>query len=537
MDFPILSTITFLPLVGAFMIFFIMNGEEEVVAHNSKLAALWTSLITFALSVSILFNHNYDPTSAAFQLTETHGWLPQMGLYYRMGIDGISLPFVLLTTLLTPICILVSWKGITQKVKGYMAAFLALESFVIGVFCATDLMLFYVFWEAMLIPMFLIIGVWGGERRVYAALKFFLYTFVGSVLMLIAILYLFFAGGETFNMALLPQLIIDPKVQVWLWLAFFAAFAVKVPMWPFHTWLPDAHVQAPTAGSVILAGVLLKMGAYGFLRLSLPVLPEASAVFAPMVFALSVIAIVYAALVALMQQDVKKMIAYSSVSHMGFITLGIFAATTESIQGALMQMVNHGIVSSALFMLIGVVYDRMHTRDLNRFGGLVKVIPLYSVVFVFFVMASVALPGTNSFVGEFLILVGSYSVAPTPTIFATLGVVLGAAYMLWLTKRMIFGTPETAEVQRLTDMEKREIAMFIPLVFLVLLLGLYPKALLGITEASAKNLSESLGAGYHETLMRTKDHIVGQTHDMTTGAKTKDANEPSLPAATMKEAH
>ena len=318
-------------------------------------------------------------------------------------------------------------------------------------------------------------------------------------------------------MALLPELIIDPQVQIWLWLAFFAAFAVKVPMWPFHTWLPDAHVQAPTAGSVILAGVLLKMGAYGFLRLSLPVLPEASAFFAPMVFALSVIAIIYAALVALMQQDIKKMIAYSSVSHMGFITLGIFAATTESIQGALMQMVNHGIVSSALFMLIGVVYDRMHTRDLNRFGGLVKVIPMYSVVFVFFVMASVALPGTNSFVGEFLILLGSYQVASTPTILATLGVVLGAAYMLWLTKRMIFGLPETGEVQRLADMDKREIFMFAPLVFLVLLLGLYPKAMLQITEASAKNLSESLGA-YHETLAHNKDKVLGKTHDMTTPA-------------------
>lgn len=527
MDFPILSTITFLPLIGAFMIFFIMNGEEAVVAHNAKLAALWTSLITFALSVSILFNHNYDHASAAFQLTETRQWLPQLGLYYRLGVDGISLPFVLLTTLLTPICILVSWKGIQQKVKGYMAAFLALESFVIGVFCATDLMLFYVFWEAMLIPMFLIIGVWGGEKRVYAALKFFLYTFVGSVLMLIAILYLFFAGGETFNMAQLPDLIIDPQVQIWLWLAFFAAFAVKVPMWPFHTWLPDAHVQAPTAGSVILAGVLLKMGAYGFLRLSLPVLPEASAFFAPMVFALSVIAIIYAALVALMQQDVKKMIAYSSVSHMGFITLGIFAATTESIQGALMQMVNHGIVSSALFMLIGVVYDRMHTRDLNRFGGLVKVIPLYSLVFVFFVMASVALPGTNSFVGEFLILVGSYPIAATPTILATLGVVLGAVYMLWLTKRMIFGLPQTAEVNRLVDMDKREIAMFLPLIFLVLLLGLYPKALLHLTEASAENLATRLEtSGYHETLKENKNRIIGQTHSMV-----------SPEAATEKGAH
>ncbi len=510
MDFPILSTITFLPLIGSFMIFFIMNGEEEVVSHNAKLAALWTSLVTLLLSISILFHEGFDPASASYQLVETADWLPQMGIYYRMGVDGISLPFILLTALLTPICILVSWKGITTKVRGYMAAFLALESFLIGVFCATDLMLFYVLWEAMLIPMFLIIGVWGGERRVYAALKFFLYTFIGSVLMLVAILYIYFAAGETYDMSLLSNLVIDEGAQKWLWLAFFAAFAVKVPMWPFHTWLPDAHVQAPTAGSVILAGVLLKMGAYGFLRISLPVLPEASAFFAPLVFTLSVIAIIYAALVALAQHDVKKMIAYSSVSHMGFITLGIFAATTESIQGSLMQMVNHGIVSSALFMLIGVVYDRMHTRELSRFGGLVKVIPLYSLVFLLFVMASVALPGTNSFVGEFLILVGSFQVAQTATIFATLGVVLGAAYMLWLTKRMIFGVPTTAEVKRLEDMDKREIIMFVPLIILMLGLGLYPAALLDITHASAENLVNSLG-NYHDLIAQSPSWPFQQT--------------------------
>lgn len=503
MDFPILTTITFLPLFGAMMILFFMKGEAEVVAQNAKLAAFWTSLVTLVLSASLLFHGGYDPTQAGYQLIEKAQWLPEMGISYTMAIDGISLPFILLTALLTPLCILVSWRGIQKNVKGYMAAFLALESFVIGVFCAADLVLFYVFWEAMLIPMFLIIGVWGGEQRVYAAMKFFLYTFVGSVLMLVALIYIYSAGGQTFDMAALSEMTFSPQAQMWLWLAFFAAFAVKVPMWPFHTWLPAAHVQAPTAGSVILAGVLLKLGAYGFLRLSLPVLPEASAFFAPLVFALSVIAIIYTALVALVQRDIKKMIAYSSVSHMGFVTLGIFAATTESLQGSLMQMVNHGIVSSALFMLIGVVYDRMHTRELSRFGGLVKVMPVYALVFLVMTMAAIGLPGTGSFVGEFLILLGSFPVAQSATFLATFGVVLGAAYMLWLTKRMIFGLPETGEVERLTDMDKREIGMFVPLVLLVLVLGLYPNIFLNLTEASASHLAEQLdSAGYHETLKK-----------------------------------
>lgn len=501
MDFPILTTITFLPLFGALMILLFMKGEAEVVSQNAKLAALWTSLVTLLLSISLLFHGGYDPSVAGYQLIEQARWLPEMGISYKLAIDGISLPFVLLTTLLTPLCILVSWRGIQTGVKGYMAAFLALESFVVGVFCAADMVLFYVFWEAMLIPMFLIIGVWGGEQRVYAAIKFFLYTFVGSVLMLVALIYIYSAGGQTFDMAQLSQMSFSPQAQMWLWLAFFAAFAVKVPMWPFHTWLPAAHVQAPTAGSVILAGVLLKLGAYGFLRLSLPVLPEASAFFAPLVFTLSVVAIIYTALVALVQRDVKKMIAYASVSHMGFVTLGIFAATTESLQGSLMQMVNHGIVSSALFMLIGVVYDRMHTRDLSRFGGLVKVMPIYSLVFVVVTMAAIGLPGTGSFVGEFLILLGSFPVAQSATFLATFGVVLGAAYMLWLTKRMIFGVPETGEVERLTDMDKREIGMFVPLLLLVFLLGLYPNAFLNMTKASAEHLAtQATDAGYHDIL-------------------------------------
>lgn len=501
MDFPILTTITFLPLLGAVMIFFIMKGEPEVVAQNAKLVALWTSLVTLLLCVSLLFHGGFDPSVAGYQLTEEANWLPQMGITYKLAIDGISLPFILLTALLTPLCILVSWRSVQTNVKGFMAAFLALEAFVIGVFCAADLVLFYVFWEAMLIPMFLIIGVWGGEQRVYAALKFFLYTFIGSVLMLVALIYIHSAGAQTFDMAQLSGLSFSPQAQMWLWLAFFAAFAVKVPMWPFHTWLPAAHVQAPTAGSVILAGVLLKLGAYGFLRLSLPILPDASAFFAPLVFALSAVAIIYTALVALVQRDVKKMIAYASVSHMGFVTLGIFAATTESLQGSLMQMVNHGIVSSALFMLIGVIYDRMHTRELSRFGGIVKVMPIYSLVFLTITMAAIGLPGTGSFVGEFLILLGSFPIAQTTTFLAAFGVVLGAAYMLWLVKRMIFGLPETGEVERLGDMDKREIGMFVPLVLLVFLFGLFPNIFLNLTEASSRHLAEQLEqTGYHETL-------------------------------------
>lgn len=487
MDYPILSFLTFLPILGALLVLLIKDGDEATENRNAKMLALWVSSITFLLSLVML--KNFD-SSMGMQFIEDHAWMTNFGIRYTMGVDGISVLFILLTTLLTPICVLVSWESITKNVRAFMACFLMLEGAVVGVFCALDFVLFYVFWEAMLIPMFLIIGVWGGENRVYASLKFFLYTFLGSVLMLIAMMYLYFANGGSFDILTMQTLNLSETAQYWLFLALFAAFAVKVPMWPFHTWLPDAHVQAPTAGSVILAGVLLKMGAYGFLRFSLPMFPDAVELFRPMMYALSAIAIVYAALVAFAQTDIKKMIAYSSVSHMGFVTLGIFAATPESIQGALMQMLNHGIVSAALFMLIGVIYERMHTRDMARFGGLVNSMPVYAAVFMVFTMASVALPGTNSFIGEFLILSGSYPVAQGATVIATSGVVLGAVYMLWLYRKMVFGEVKSDEVSKLRDMNEREKLMFIPLILLVFYLGLMPNKTLDILRDPAETLSQ-----------------------------------------------
>lgn len=487
MDLPILSLLIVTPLLGAALIMLVKHRNPETERKNVRATALWVSLFVFALSLLLLWN--FDTTQPAMQFVEKTPWVPAFNIFYHVGVDGLSLPLILLTTLLTPLCVLVSWESITTRVRPYYAAFLALEGVVIGVFCALDFVLFYVLWEAVLIPMFLIIGIWGGERRVYAALKFFLYTFVGSVLMLVAMMYLYFAAGKSFDIQAMANLALDPSVQWWLWLAFFAAFAVKVPMWPFHTWLPDAHVQAPTAGSVILAGVLLKLGAYGFMRFSLPILPDASLYFAPFVFTLSVIAIIYAALVAFAQTDIKKMIAYSSVSHMGFITLGIFAGTVESLQGSVLQMVNHGIVSAALFMLVGVVYDRLHTREINQFGGLVQPMPVYAAIMMVFTMAAVALPGTNSFVGEFMILLGSFPIAPVFTAIASIGVVLGAVYMLWLYRKMVFGTPVHAHVKELTDMNMREIVMFLPLLALVAWLGLAPVYALKLIEPTAAHLA------------------------------------------------
>jgi NADH-quinone oxidoreductase subunit M len=487
MDYPILSFLTFLPIFGALLVMLVKDGDEETENRNARMLALWISGITFLLSLVML--SNFD-SAVGMQFIEDHPWMSNFGIRYTMGVDGISVLFVLLTTLLTPICVLVSWESITKNVRAFMACFLVLEGAIIGVFCSLDFVLFYIFWEAMLVPMFLIIGIWGGENRVYASLKFFLYTFVGSVLMLIGMMYLYFANGGSFDILTMQTLNLSDTSQYWLFLAFFAAFAVKVPMWPFHTWLPDAHVQAPTAGSVILAGVLVKMGASGFLRFSLPMFPEAVDLFRPAMYALSAIAIVYGALVAFAQTDIKKMIAYSSVSHMGFVTLGIFAATPESIQGALMQMLNHGIVSAALFMLIGVIYDRMHTREMDRFGGLVNSMPVYAAVFMVFTMASVALPGTNSFVGEFLILAGAYPVAQGATVIAASGVVLGAVYMLWLYRRMVFGEMGSDEIKNQKDMTERERLMFIPLIVLVFYLGLMPNRTLDILEAPAHKLSQ-----------------------------------------------
>ncbi|GAB0055894.1 NADH-quinone oxidoreductase subunit M [Candidatus Magnetaquicoccaceae bacterium FCR-1] len=475
-----LSLVTFLPLVGALVILLGVRND-----NLAKYWAMLVSLVTFLISLGILLG--FDTKTASFQLVEEVAWLPEYGIAYRMGVDGISLPFVLLTTFLTPICLLASWESIKIRVREYLMAFLALESFVVGVFCALDFILFYVLWEAMLIPMFLIIGVWGGPNRVYAALKFFLYTLAGSVLMLIAILSLGYAG-HTFSIPELMKLPLAFSFQVWLFLGLFASFAVKVPMWPVHTWLPDAHVEAPTAGSVILAGILLKMGAYGFLRFSLPILPDASRFFIPFIFGLSLIAVVYTALVALMQKDLKKLVAYSSVSHMGFVTLGIFALNQQGLEGGILQMVNHGIVSGALFLAVGVVYDRMHTRMIAHFGGVAHVMPVYAVIFMIFTMSSVGLPGTNSFVGEILILLGAFMANKAVAMVAATGLVFGAAYMLWMFKRVVFGPIANDEVRAMKDLSMREVMLFAPLLVLVFWIGFYPAPFLNLFHASVEHL-------------------------------------------------
>jgi len=472
--FPILSLVTFLPLVGVLFLLFI-RGSEETVARNARATALLTSVFTFALSL-YMYAH-FDKSSAAFQFIEQSSWLPGLDINYKMGIDGISVFFVLLSTFLTPICILASWESITHRVKEYMIAFLLLETMMLGMFCALDLVLFYIFFEGVLIPMFIIIGVWGGSRRVYASFKFFLYTLLGSVLMLVAILALYRTFNTT-DIVLLSEVGVPEAMQKWIWLAFLASFAVKVPMWPVHTWLPDAHVEAPTAGSVILAGVLLKMGGYGFLRLSLPILPEASAYFTPLIFTLSVIAVVYTSLVALVQEDMKKLIAYSSVAHMGFVTLGIFTFNQQGLEGAMFQMLSHGVVSAALFLCVGVVYDRLHTREIARYGGLVKNMPRYAAVFMLFTMASVGLPGTSGFVGEFLVLIGMWQASTVYTFIAATGVVLGAAYMLYLYRRVVFGELTKPDVKAMKDINLREAFIFAPLVVLVLWMGVYPSSVI-----------------------------------------------------------
>src|ERR671910_873000 len=433
-DWPILSTVTFLPLVGAFLILLIRD-EGDSARRNIRNVALLTTVFTFVLSLFIWAG--FDNADTGFQMVEKAEWLDS-GISYHMGVDGISMLFVILTTFLMPLCILASWNSIDRRVKEYMIAFLILETLMIGVFTALDLVLFYVFFEAGLIPMFIIIGVWGGKRRVYASFKFFLYTLLGSVLMLLAIMAMFFQAGTTDIPTLLTHNF-PAGMQTWLWLAFFSSFAVKMPMWPVHTWLPDAHVEAPTAGLVILAAILLKMGGYGFLRFSLPMFPDASLYFQPLIFALSVVAIVYTSLVALMQEDMKKLIAYSSVAHMGFVTMGIFTMTAQGVQGGIFQMLSHGIVSGALFLCVGVIYDRMHTRQIDAYEGLVNRMPWYAFAFMVFTMANVGLPGTSGFVGEFLTLLGAFQVNTWVAFFATFGVILSAAYALWLYRRMIFG--------------------------------------------------------------------------------------------------
>ncbi|MDP7668310.1 MAG: NADH-quinone oxidoreductase subunit M [Rhodospirillales bacterium] len=483
-DLPILSLVTFLPLFGAVFILFV-RGEPAVVARNARWGALWTSLITFVASLFIWFN--FDASSAEFQFVDEAAWIPAFNMTYRMGVDGISLFFVLLTTLLTPICVLASWDTIVDRVKEYMIAFLAMETMMVGMFCALDLVVFYIFFEGVLFPMFLVIGVWGGPRRVYAAFKFFLFTLAGSVLMLLAILAMYFESGVT-SIPALMEYRFPVSMQMWLWLAFFASFAVKMPMWPVHTWLPDAHVEAPTAGSVILAGVLLKFGGYGFLRFALPMFPDASIHFAPLIFTLSIIAIVYTSLVALAQIDMKKLIAYSSVAHMGFVTVGTYTFTLQGIEGAIFQMLSHGVVSAALFLIVGVVYDRTHSRDIETYGGLVHRMPAYALVFMVFMLASVGLPGTGGFVGELLVLVGAFQVSSWIAAFTATGVVLGAAYMLYLYRRVIFGKLTKDHLKAILDLSPREIAVFAPLVIAVVWMGIYPVPFLDVMHASVENL-------------------------------------------------
>jgi NADH-quinone oxidoreductase subunit M len=486
MSWPILSVTIFLPLVGALLIV-IIGGDGEPEKRNARWIALWTTLITFAISLILL--NRFDPSSPEFQFVEKRPWLAG-AITYHVGVDGISLPFLVLTTALMPACIIASWLPIQHRVKEYMIAFLVLETLMVGTFAALDLVLFYLFFEGGLIPMFLIIGVWGGPRRVYATFKFFLYTFLGSVFMLLAIMAMYWSAGTTEIPALL-QHNFPRSLQTWAWLAFLASFAVKLPMWPVHTWLPDAHVEAPTAGSVILAAILLKMGGYGFLRFSLPMFPAASHDLAPLIYALSVVAVIYTSLVALAQEDMKKLIAYSSVAHMGFVTMGIFAATTQGVAGGIFLMISHGIVSAALFLCVGVVYDRIHTRDIAAYGGLVNRMPLYAAAFMVFTLANVGLPGTTGFVGEFLTLIGTFRVNTWVATLATTGTILSAAYALWLYRKVIFGSLVKPSLATIKDLDYREIITLGPLVVLTILFGIYPQPVLDLSAASVAQLLDN----------------------------------------------
>jgi NADH-quinone oxidoreductase subunit M len=476
---PLLSIVMFMPLVGAVIIGF-LNADAK---GNARWVALWTTIITFAISILIWLR--FDPTNAGFQFVEERAWLDLFK--FKLGVDGISMLFVILTTFLMPLVILQSWVVIEDRVKEYMIAFLVLETLMIGVFCALDLVLFYVFFEGGLIPMFLIIGIWGGANRIYATFKFFLYTLLGSVLMLLALLAMYWHTGTT-DIPTLMSAKFPVDMQWWLWLAFFASFAVKLPMWPVHTWLPDAHVEAPTGGSVVLAAILLKMGGYGFLRFSLPMFPNASEHFAPLMFGLSVIAIIYTSLVALAQTDIKKLIAYSSVAHMGFVTLGIFTFSTQGVEGAIFQMLSHGIISAGLFLCVGVIYDRMHTREIAAYGGLVQRMPIYAAFFMVLTLANVGLPGTSGFIGEFLTLLAAFKVDTWVALLATTGVIFSAAYALYAYRRVIYGALVKPALKNIEDVTPREIATLAPLVALTIFFGFYPSPILDVTAVSVKKL-------------------------------------------------
>ena len=486
MNFPILSAIIFIPLIGAFFIF-VTTGVQKNVEKNSKYVAIFSSLTNFLLSIFLWYS--FDTTTADFQFVEKKNWMEGF-INFQLGVDGISILFILLTTFIAPVCIFSAIHSIKFKIKEFLIAILVMETLMLGVFCSLDLVIFYLFFEGGLIPMFLIIGIWGGPKRVYSAFKFFLFTLLGSVLMLVAIISIYWITG-TSDVIKLLDIRIPTEYQYLLWLAFFSSFAVKLPMWPVHTWLPDAHVEAPTAGSVILAAILLKMAGYGFLRFSLGLFPVASDYFTPLIFTLSIMAIIYTSLVALMQEDMKKLIAYSSVAHMGFVTLGIFSLTKQGLEGSIIQMISHGLISAALFLCVGVVYDRFHSRMISSYGGLVNIMPKYSLVFIIFVLAALGLPGTSGFVGEFLVLVGVLQKNILVAILASLGVILAAAYMLWLYKRVIFGKITNSEIKIMSDLNKTEIYIFSSLAFLILFFGVYPEPLFNTIDISVNNLIEN----------------------------------------------
>lgn len=492
--YPILSALIFLPAIGAIAVMLINRAQEALI----RWAALFTSILVFILSVPLFTQ--FDKTTHLMQFVERHPWIPVFNAAYYIGVDGISVLFVLLSTLITILCVLISWKSVKTKTKEFYIAILLMEGAMIGVFSSLDFLLFYIFWEAMLIPMYLLIGIWGGPNRVYAAIKFFLYTLVGSVLMLVGIIVLYFDAGHTFDILELMKKTYPYNLQFWLFWAFFASFAVKVPMFPVHTWLPDAHTEAPTAGSVILAAVLIKMGAYGFLRFSIPLFPDASKAMTPAMLTLSVIAIIYGAVVCLAQTDLKRLIAYSSVSHMGFVTLGIFALNIQGLEGGILQMINHGIITGALFLSVGIIYDRTHSREIKDYGGLATVLPVYSAFFMVFTLASIGLPGLNGFIGEFLIILGGLAASRWAGVLSATGVIIGAAYMLWLYQRVFF-METNQKVAGLNDMDMREVVTLLPMVILIFWIGIFPDTFLSFMHPSVNHLLERLNSGSQGTML------------------------------------